>query len=521
MARDQNDTPLPRPAAFGTGFESEPLPLWVKISTVYLLLPFILFLAGWLKLWISVPLISCIATSLGIMIFDGSSGGSGFRWKQSLRLAGVTAGLSLAFALLTGVSDWIPQSADYLKHNLILGDLIEKSWPVRYAGEGGGHFLCYGLGYYIVPAAMAKAFGDVHISSFVFAWATSGIFLAFIGLGRGFKRYPVPGILLFLLCSGLGVFWHLAKSGPVQSLAGSVSGSWLQANLMDLGLYTSNLDSFTRIFYQPQHGIVGWLGGLAIYEMVFIRKRWTEATLVLAATFFWSPITSLGLSVIFAAALIQNHRNLKWNPVIHLVTTTAIMAIMTAYYLPHIPIAEKGFIWQFSPGLSWLPWYLLFLLFFVLIPVSSIAWLERAHPYLGQMKPVVIGMTLLLVLSPLFKFGQLGDLRMQISGPAFLFLALAIAKGLIEGPAKGKMIPYAYLTAVFLAGTAFPIYRTLANVMFGAKTDYRISTLRANQLNSITDLRMEGFDVKSQYLGTTHSKTGELILRPAPAKEEP
>lgn len=514
---DQTDVPLPQAIpSFRTGIEHQSLPLWVKASIVYLLLPLVLFSAGWLKLWVSAPLIACIFMSVGMMVF----GGSGISSKPSIRTIGIVAGLSLGFAILTGLCDWVPQSADYFKHNLILGDLIERSWPVRYSGEDGDYFLCYGLGYYMVPAALSKVFGSAHIGAFVFAWAALGLFLVFSGLWRGFKRHPALGILGFLLCSGLGAFWHLAKSGHIHALAGNIKGSWLEANLMDLGLYTSNLDSFTRIFYQPQHGIVGWLGGLMIYELLITRKRWTEAGLVLAATFFWSPITSLGLSVIVAAALAKHHRTLTFYPVIHFVTATAVMCVLATYYLPHLPIAEKGFIWQFASGASWLPWYLLFLLFFVLIPASSIAWFERTHPYLGPMKPVVIGMTLVLILSPLFKFGQLGDLRMQISGPAFLFLAWAVAKGLIEGPAKGRMLPYAYLAAVFLAGTLFPVYRTLANVV-SAKTDYRISTLRANQLNSITDLHMDGFDVKTQYLGAADSKAGGLILKPAVLKDEP
>jgi hypothetical protein len=176
-------------------------------------------------------------------------------------------------------------------------------------------------------------------------------------------------------------------------------------------------------------------------------------------------------------------------------------------------MAEKGFIWEMAGADSWVPWYVLFVACFVLLPAAAVFWLEWKHPYLGAMKPVVAGMTLLLLACPIYKLGYFGDMRMQISGPAFLFIALAMTSGLLQGPGRGRMLPCLFLFGVFLAGAMSPVIRTFENMTSSPKADYRIETLRSNGLGSIKDFRMPGFDVTAQYLGRSDAKTACWILK--------
>lgn len=499
------------------GEAAQPLSVWAKVSAVYLFLPWMVFAAGWLNWWIALPLLACMVCSLRAMLAGWKFGGDSHSIPTHLGIGGI----AVAFALMAGLFDCFPQSPDQLKHNLIFGDLIEKSWPVRYSENSGGGFLCYGLGYYLIPSALAKLIGTHSLGILSGIWAVLGLWLSLVWVARGFSKHPMAGILAFLLCSGLGAFWFLIKGGLIQNLLmPGLPAAWNGGELMDLGLYTSNLDSFTRIHYQPQHGIVAWLGGALLYDLLIVRKRWTEAASVWAATLFWSPLTSLGLAVIGLTMMICHPGLIKLRPVIHLPAALAMTGVMAAYLLPHVPIAEKGFIWEMTDGWAWGVWYLAFVLLFAGIPVSSIAWMEKKHAYLGPLKPVVIGMTVVLILSPLFKMGQFGDLRMQISGTAFFFIALAMAKGLVEPPQRGISAARVYLGAVFLAGAAFPLVRSVENLISAEKTDYRIVTLRKNHLASIRDLRMPGFDVTTQYLGNADSWTARLILKPSAAGED-
>jgi hypothetical protein len=486
--------------------------LWARAGVIYLFLPLIVFTTGWLKPWISIPLLALVAASVLTMV---RSPGSLPRFcAKSLRDVIIILAGAVVFALLHGLWEGAPQSGDQFKHSLILGDLIERPWPVRYTGDGGGEYLCYGLGHYMVPAALGKAFGTGIAGPATFLWGALGLFLFFLGLGNMFGRHALPAIVLFLLCAGLALLWYHVKTGSFHTLlpAGLLPPAD-EARLMKLGLFSANPDSSARIFHQPQHGITGFLGGLLIYDLLVIRKRWTESAAVLAATFFWSPFTTLGLGVIGLAALVVNHRTLVFRPVIHLVSAFAVMIIMAAYYLPHFPIAEKGFIWDLAGRGSWFSWYVLFTACFVLLPAAAVFWLDWKHAYLGIMKPAVVAMTLLLLICPLYKIGYFGDLRMQISGPAFLFIALAMTKGLLLGPGRRRILPYLFLCGVFLAGSYAPLVRTAAAIGKPPKQDYRIPCLRKNGLNSIKDLHESGFDVTAQYLGRSDAPSALWLLK--------
>ena len=424
--------------------------------------------------------------------------------------------------LLCGMVDLVPQSTDYPKHNLIFGDLIDREWPVQYQTNGESYFLCYGLGFYLVPAVVSKIFGIGTIGFFSFLWNSLGIILFLHWLGHQFPKNPKLGIVATLLGSGLGVFWHIFKSGFIFHVFGNDDSAYSTGDqLLELGIYTSNLDSFTRLFYQPQHGIIAFLGGAVLYDLVIQRGRWPEAALILSSIFLWSPFSAIALGFVGLAALFNNPRTVRLRPLTHCLTALLILITLTAYFLPHIPIPEKGFIWSVHTDSSWWIWYLVFCSCFVWIPASAIAWIELRRPFLGNLKPVVIAMTILLSLVPLFKFGALGDMRMQISGPAFLFLSLAIAKALVESPVPRRSLAYSYLVLVFLAGALFPVARSLQNLFLNPKTDYGIAALRERELHSILDLKMQGFTPSNQYLGRLDSSTAEWILKPVSPQPAP
>ena len=175
------------------------MPLWIGVAAVYLFLPLVIFVGGWLQLWLALPLLACILASVGTMVLGSGAGFATRPNTQEIRSALAIAALAAGFAIVTGLGGWVPQSLDYLKHNLLLGDLIERPWPVRYAAENGDRFLCYGLGYYMIPATIAKLCGASYDAIAGLIWGVLGLFLFFHGVGRGFSRNPKLGILAVVL----------------------------------------------------------------------------------------------------------------------------------------------------------------------------------------------------------------------------------------------------------------------------------------------------------------------------------
>ncbi len=492
-----------------------PLPVWLRASLLYLSLPLFLFLLGWCRSWIAVPVCLGIVTSLWLLFREPLAVADPDKAAGIRKLSIVALFMmALAFCLVNGTTPPAPQSNDQLKHQLLAGDLIERAWPVRYEGSHTGEFLCYGLGYYMVPAAIAKILGLGAHALAVTAWAALGITLFFLGLIPFFgRRWPLA-IPLVLLCSGAGAVWHVIKTGFIGSLLrADAVPSQLPEHLLQLGLYTSNLDSFTRMFYQPQHAIPGWLAAVTVYDLLVMRNRWAEAALVVAITAFWSPITAAALLPLVVVALIRNRISPRLFASFHLVPAGLIAAVLAAYYSAHLPIPEKGFIWDLARDGSWWIWYLAFTGCFVLAYPVLLLWIEIRIGHLGILKWVVLGMSVLLMLTPLYKLGHFGDMRLQASGPAFLFIAIAVAMTLLRRPEKRIIPPYAALCVLFMAGAVFPLFRTAENLLASTARDYRITTLRSSGMRSIKDLHMPGFDVTAQYLGDSSHPMARLLLK--------
>lgn len=498
--------------------ESEPcprLPLWVRLAFLYLFAPLFLFLAGWTHYALAIPLMLWVAwTLVDIVKAEKSPKGSGS--DVDGRTAFWIIGVALAFSLATGLSDLLPQSSDYLKHNLVLADLVEFKWPVRYADGNESHYLCYGIGYYLVPSVLGKMTGASWVPWFSFVWGALGVILLCFAIASHFPKKPLAGLIIVLPASGIGVAWLLSKSGiiPLPGIEGSADGA-ISGLLMSLGLYTSNLDTFTRILYQPQHGIAGLLASLAAYHLVIQQKRHAEACSLLAAMLLWSPLSTLPGGCLIGVSLVcKRFPALNRHLIIHSTTAVLLTLLFAAYYLPHLPIREKGLIWNLNEGHGWMGWYAWFNCCFVLLPASAVFWSERKSPFLGELKPVVIAMVLLLLVLPLFKYGFFSDLRMQVSGPSFVFIGIALGKSLLSSMMWRLSATHVWLWGIYLSGATFPILRTADHLLSGAENRHSIPELRKQGIRSVRDFRMAGFDAASQYLGESSSPAVRWILRP-------
>ena len=65
---------------------------------------------------------------------------------------------------------------DWEKHFAVLNTLVESSWPPVVKLNEETWFLRYYLGWYIVPALLAKMFGSQLLTAFMFIWTATGVF---------------------------------------------------------------------------------------------------------------------------------------------------------------------------------------------------------------------------------------------------------------------------------------------------------------------------------------------------------
>jgi hypothetical protein len=475
--------------------------LFVTLALAWLALPDLIFLVTWVRPWIGIPAAIIIVISLS-RILNISLPGKISRWPLGLALLA-----ALFWMLFGGVGGVLPQCSDYIKHNLLFHDLASQPWPVKYEGGGESYYLCYGLGYYLVPALGGKIFGIAMVSALSFLWAFAGLALFFYWVAT-IDGTPGKTLPMFLLFAVTGVVWLLVKRLGIH---GWISADDLGVKLKQFGLYFSYNDSFTRFQYQPQHALSGWLGAAVLYELLWVKKNPRGAVLAWALCLFWSPMSALGLLVIPLAAL----RRVRWQDYfepVNLVGGGVLLFIAGVYFSGHVPLAESGPIWEYSPGSNWPIFYCLFVVL-ELTPLLFIFLVDRKYHVLGDWRPLFFMATIFLLLLPLWKFGHNSDLRMQASGPALLFGALAANRCFQPRMFALKTPVSIGLAIVLVLGAFYPFTRPWLIFQFKPREFSYENVVKEHGYHNLYEMRDIEFNSSTQYLGRTNSAAACWLLR--------
>lgn len=183
------------------------------VSLLYIAIPALLFIAGWLQVFFAVPLI--LLTSWGIYrsllaAWDYKSLekiNSPLRFKLVHYVLLVM--VVIFFVICSGLGGFASQDGDYLKHNAFFLDLMEYSWPLGYQFTGPDYaprVLNAYLGYYLPSALVGKMFGWSAGYFFSFLYGCTGVLLSILWLLRFVRGWPLLFALMFLCFGGLHYF---------------------------------------------------------------------------------------------------------------------------------------------------------------------------------------------------------------------------------------------------------------------------------------------------------------------------
>lgn len=153
-------------------------------ALLYLLLPNLLFLLGWVEPWLSIPL--CMALIVAVFTF--------IRRLPALRYKCEKKDLLFLFLLLIGclfaveslgINGHAQQSGDFIVRNAIYDSLVREDWPLY--SERGEYFVYYAA-YWLPPALLSKWLGAACSAALLWLWTTLGFALGFALLYSRFKR---------------------------------------------------------------------------------------------------------------------------------------------------------------------------------------------------------------------------------------------------------------------------------------------------------------------------------------------
>ncbi|MCR4656802.1 MAG: hypothetical protein K5770_11320 [Lachnospiraceae bacterium] len=460
----------------------------------YLYIPVIIFFMTWLKWYLALPACAAVAYSLA-MLFSREDHEEDKRGVLFWALAALVFVLCLFWCCLSGIGGFVLQSGDFPKHNIILKDLINCGWPVRYRMRGREGVLSYYIGGYIVPALFGKIAGGSFdmAQDALLVWTALGIFISVLIIFRciekrmeafdsekgmsdisaakipfnreGSKKTEISLIAVFFVlftfatfvCPLSGIFakWYPWEAGD--------GVHWLSNTIFIQ--YSSNITLLSYVFPQAVPAL------LSVSLLRSMRREYDKWGLILAPLALYSAFVFLGMAIlmatIFAADAITGRGEcLKSGNILSVYNIcSAFTALCLVLNLLGVILQEKPESIAMSLELIDYTGYVHTLVFF------EVSWLLWVLILSRHKSVLILAASINLFFYPFLKMGYYNDLCMRASIPALLILCVEAAERLVISFNRDRW--YSLLIAACLVITAAGPFQELSYCYNGRNTESR------------------------------------------------
>ena len=432
------------------------------IALGYLFIPIIVFMLSWIKLWIAIPVVLLTLAALCKVLFDKDSAEGSTRIKISssfIIYSLICFALILLLSYFLGLGGFTEQPYDATKHNFILKDLIDNSWPVRFDTAKGEGTLCYYIAGYIIPALAGKITSSFDVASvFSVIWHALGIYIAILVLYKSLinskgKDKPVYLLYIFLVIMLFAPFnaimqflcIYIYPDQPIPAI------HWISDSINVS--FSSDLTSLRYVY--PQ-----FVPSLIVIALLFrMRKRYDKWALIVSPLMAFSAFSFVGavelMLILFIMDLIKDKsfkRSLK--SILSIENLAGVIsALLFLLYL-------AGNIMQPKPesariGLSLVD-YGRFPLVLLLQELSGGLWIVFLFKS-NKKEPLLWAASICLFIFPFIEVGRFNDLCTRGSMPALLCLCVLLIRQLISvlERSEKRIIPLTALIFSLLLSGAF------------------------------------------------------------------
>jgi hypothetical protein len=264
-----------------------------RLAYLYLLGPLVLFLCGWLRISILIPVLLYFAW----LVFRLWNDTSEFKIQRGLAAAVILLG---GWVFLSGVGGYAFQNWDHHWRNAVFRDLITHPWPVIYSAPENGPIreLVYYVGFWLPAALVGKVLGWGVANLALFLWTWLGVVLIVFHMAARLQISYVKIALILILFSGmdaLGVLL-LAPEYPVL---------WPPVSHLEIWAGGPQYSSFTtQLFWVFNQSVPAWLCIVLLMQ----KPRRDLALMIWVRCFFFAPFVALGLLPFFLADLFKATR---------------------------------------------------------------------------------------------------------------------------------------------------------------------------------------------------------------------
>ena len=403
---------------------------WLVIfSLIYLYLPIVIFLLGWTRLIICFICFTAIGYAF-IHAYPIACGGDDE--GSMIRLDPLITIFAFLFFLWIGYyagwGRWVDQAGDWNKHNAVLSDLVNKSWPVYYSNGKDHSMLVYYIAQYIVPGFIGKQAGSVRTAEIMlYVWNEAGLFLAFIHAVTLVKadRYIMQFITAVVLpFFGIPLWISEYVLRLVSDFNRVGEGFWYFWEGDILIQYSHN---FTLLRWVVPQVIACWIIMALFMEL---RDAVEVHALIALPGLLFGTLSFLGMIPIIIAGdceMLFRGRSLK-NAIRKVLSIENILIMFTLgvvlglYFYGNV-FSEK----PDSVGLSMIQYNSDIIVYFVFVFVNILVYAVILWKDNGS-DPVFFFSIVMLIILPLFRMGVYNDLVMRSSIPGLFVLMILILR---------------------------------------------------------------------------------------------
>ena len=419
-------------------------------SYIYLILPVIFFLIGWIKPIISIP----FSIAIIAVIFLVNKNCVDKEQIISTKTITLIFIVLIIICILAGQGGLFYQSNDHHWRNAVFRDLINEEWPVYY--EKSDTYLDYYIAHWLVPAGIAKLFLPI---SEIFAWkmgnialllwSAIGVTLTFLWITNGIKNKSkkniIIALLVFIFFSGLDIIGIFKTNNIID-----MHIEWWAAEYQ----FSSMM---TQLFWVFNQAIAPWL-----ITMMFLREKDVKNYFLLIILFLpYAPLPFLGAIPLFACngfrCLYKSIKEKKIKEFLkdvfsiqNIIALVCILPIYYFYYSLNQATTENGF--RILTELLTIEGIMNLLLFWFLeIGIYGI-FIYKTYKKSPLFWVVFIG----LLFVPLFAMGSARDLAMRASIPFLMVCMVFIIDLLVNKFDETKQIIVYALVVLLIIGAITP-----------------------------------------------------------------
>jgi hypothetical protein len=436
-------------------------------AIVYLVLPNLIFVFGWLQTAFSIASCAVLLFFLRELLSTSSRWPTGYS-RPAFALIIFSA---LVWAAFGGGSHFMYANSDWVVRDAVLGDLISKPWPVHYLSpEGTQLILRSAIGYFLPPALFGKIFGTEYLDVAIFFWTAAGtaIFLLLLPLKRQIGIPLASGILLAVFFSGMDFIGQIVstQSLPMFPLRLEWWGPLSYPSLC------------VQLLWAPNHCLPIWIATLLVVRYWESPHFVNLAAAVLPLSLIWTPFAALGLMPFALFGTIRQIRSfgshtMPWTSI----GAAAIFSLpICLFLLLDVGHIEAGTINQAvgagshaSPSVS-LNQYMTFVACeFLLLALVLL-------PLIKQRKDMFWLALSILLLLPFFGYGPSNDSLLRLCAPPLIIMLVTCLETLCVD-VKPSHQPTRWIAWIFLAIGAHSGFNELwrAASYHRWKPDYSIS----------------------------------------------